>query len=327
VQVVRHSQDGGAVTDDALAEKLKAFEGQSSGITQVAHDEVNLAMIRHWCDAIGDDNPVYLDADAAAASVHGDIIAPPAMLQAWTMWGVRPRPPARGPQDELTRLLDDAGFTSVVATNCEQEYHRSVRLGDRLSSRSTIESVSDEKATGLGIGHFVTTRISYVDQHDAPVADMRFRILKFKPGTGRAAAADTASRPKRPRPAQSQDTSFFWEGARRHELLIQRCAGCAQLRHPPRPRCPECGSYEWDTVRSAGKGVVYSFVINHYPQVPAFEYPLPIGLIELDEGTRLIANIVGVAPEDVTVGMRVEVEWVDHDDELSLPAFRPVSAQ
>jgi uncharacterized protein len=314
---------------DSFAAKLKSFEGQEVGGAERGPDAVNLPMIRHWCEAIGDENPVYLDAEAAAASLHGEIIAPPTMLQAWVMRGVRPRPSAGGgARDELMNLLDEGGFTSVVATNCEQEYHRSVHLGDHLSTITTIDSVSEEKATGLGVGHFVTTRVRYVDDAGEPVADMLFRILKFKPGTGRAAAPaaqDTAPRPKRPRPAQTQDTSFFWEGAQRHELLIQRCVGCATLRHPPRPRCAGCGSYEWDTVRSSGRGSVYSFVVNHYPQAPAFDYPLAVGLVELEEGTRLVANIVGIDPSEIEIGMPVEVTWVDHDDELSLPAFRPAN--
>jgi uncharacterized OB-fold protein len=69
---------------------------------------------------------------------------------------------------------------------------------------------------------------------------------------------------------------------------------------------------------------VYSFVVNHYPQVPAFDYPLAVGLIELEEGTRLVANIVGIDPADIAIGMPVDVEWVEHDPDLTLPAFHPV---
>jgi uncharacterized OB-fold protein/acyl dehydratase len=313
------------VTD--FTARLKAYEGREVG-TQPGADEVNQAMIRHWVEAMGDENPVYVDRDAAAASVHGQIVAPPTMLQAWVMRGLRLAGAGRGgggAQDELMDLLDGAGFTSVVATNCEQEYHREVRLGDHLSATTTIESVSDEKATALGVGHFVTTRVEYRDQHGEPVGTMQFRILKFKPGTGRGAATGDGGkeRPLRPRPALTHDNAFWFDGAKAHRLLIQHCANCGRLRHPPRPVCPECRSYDWDTMEAAGRGTVYSYVVNHYPQVPAFDYPLVVGLIELEEGTRLVADIVGIEPDRVTVGAPVEVEWQDHDPDLTLPAFRP----
>src|SRR5947208_14004567 len=104
---------------DALLDKLRGLVGRPSGPPFRAWDAVNQAMIRHWCDAVGDTNPIYTDPEAAAASVHGQIVAPPTMLQAWTMKGLVPPPPAGGGgADELYRLLDGAGFTSVVATNC-----------------------------------------------------------------------------------------------------------------------------------------------------------------------------------------------------------------
>jgi len=301
-----------------LMDRLRAFEGRSVGAPQPAPDEVNQAMIRHWCEAIGDTNPIYTDPGTAAASAHGEIVAPPTMLQAWVMRGINPRPAEGGSaQDDLMSLLDEAGFTSVVATNCEQEYTRYLRLGDRLSLTSMIESVSEEKKTGLGVGHFVTTRQEYRDADGELVATMRFRILKFRPG------AKKEAKPPRPRPAITQDMAFWFDGINDGKLLIQRCAGCGTLRHPPGPACPQCRSYEWDTVESSGRGVVYSFVVNHYPQIPAFDYPLPIALIELEEGTRLVADLIGVDPADVVVGMPVEVEYVAVDDELTLPMFRP----
>jgi uncharacterized protein len=318
---------------ESLIARIKAFEGRRIGPPDRGADPVNQPMIRHWVEAIGDENPVYIDADAAAASVHGEVVAPPVMLQAWVMRGVRQRPAAGGTvQDELMRLLDDAGFTSVVATNCEQEYARYLHLGDHLSTTTTIESVSDEKATGLGVGHFVTTRVEYRTDDGELVGTMRFRILKFKPGTGRGAAKDgekeaRRARPRRPRPALTQDNAFWFEGASEHKLLIQRCASCGKLRHPPRPMCGQCRSLEWDAVEASGRGTVYSYVVNHHPQVPAFDYPLAVGLVELDEGTRLVANVVGVDPADVHVGMPVEVEFVDHDPELTLPAFHPARSE
>jgi uncharacterized OB-fold protein/acyl dehydratase len=313
-------------TKEELLAELKAFEGREVG-TQVGADPVNQPMIRHWIEAMGDWNPVYTDAEAAKQSVHGEVIAPPVMLQAWVMRGIAPRPTEGGSaQDELMALVESEGFTSVVATNCEQEYDRMLHLGDHLRTRTVIDSISEEKATGLGVGHFITTRVEYETLEGEPVGRQMFRILKFRPGTGRQTAAPTeeeAPRPKRPRPALNRDNSFWFEAAKEHRLVIQRCAQCKVLRHPPRPRCDKCGSYEWDTVDASGKGVVYSFVVNHYPQVPSFDYPLAVGLIELKEGTRLVANIVGIDPSEITIGMPVEVEFVEHDPDLTLPAFHP----
>jgi uncharacterized OB-fold protein/acyl dehydratase len=309
----------------AFLAQLRAFEGVEVGVEEGA-DEVNQPMIRHWVEAIGDENPVYVDPEVAANSVHGQVIAPAVMLQAWVMRGIRNRPAAGGsPRDEMLRLLDAAGFSSVVATNCEQQYDRMLHLGDHLRTRTVIDSISDEKHTGLGVGHFVTTRVEYETLDGEPVGRMLFRILKFKPGTGRQRPADDGDqrRPKRPRPSITPDNAFWFEGALQHRLLIQVCDQCNTLRHPPEPRCAACGSYDWHVRDASGRGTVYSFVVNHYPQIPSFDYPLPVGLIELEEGTRLVADLVGVDPADIRIGMPVVVEWQDLDEELSLPAFKP----
>jgi uncharacterized OB-fold protein/acyl dehydratase len=303
---------------DALLDKLRGLVGRPSGAPFQAWDAVNQPMIRHWCDAVGDTNPIYTDPAAAAASVHGQIVAPPTMLQAWTMKGLVP-PPSEGggAQEELMGLLDSAGFTSVVATNCEQEYGRYLHIGDELTAESVIEDVSPEKKTGLGVGHFVTTRTDFRDQNGEVVGTMRFRILKFRPPEKKEPKAP------RPKPPRNQDNAFFWEGVDRGELLIQKCSSCGQLRHPPRPMCPNCQSLEWETVQSSGKGEVFSFIIPHYPQVPFFEYPYVVAVIALEEGTRLISNVVDIDPGDVTIGMPVEVKFVAVDDELTLPLFAP----
>jgi uncharacterized OB-fold protein/acyl dehydratase len=306
-----------------LLDTLRSFEGRLIGPPKAGPDPVNEPMIRHWCDAIADDNPIYVDADAAAANGHEGIVAPPTMLQAWSMRGLRGVPSnAPNAQDELLRLLDAEGFTSVVATNCEQDYVRYLRPGDRVVVSTTIESVSDQKRTALGTGHFITTRQEYRDGAGELVGTMRFRILKFAPAPKPEAPA---ARPRRPRPAITHDNEFFFEGAREGKLLIQRCSSCGDLRHPPGPMCPLCHSLEWDTVEASGRGSVYSFVVNHHPQVPAFDYPLVVAVIELEEGTRLVSNVIGVDPADVTIGMAVVAEIVAFDDDLSLPQFRPAA--
>jgi uncharacterized OB-fold protein/acyl dehydratase len=301
---------------------LQRFVGAEAGPPFEARDEVNQAMIRHWTDAIGDRNPVYTDPEAAAKSVHGGIVAPPTMLQAWTMRGLNPPDSAhqRG-QAELMQILDEAGYTSVVATNCEQEYMRYLRPGDRLTGVQTFEAISDEKHTALGDGIFVTSLTTYADQHGEVVGTMRFRILKFKP-PAKVEQTQAHTLP-RPRPAINQDNAYFWEGVDRGELLIQRCTACQQLRHPPMPACAKCGSLEWDTVASTGRGTVYSWVVPHYPVVPMFEYPYIVVLVELDEGVRLVSNLVDIEPDDVKIGMPVEVTFVQTDPELTLPMFRP----
>ena len=165
-----------------------------------------------------------------------------------------------------------------------------------------VAVVSDEKQTALGAGRFVDEEMIYRDAAGEEVARMTFRILKFKPparerrGAGRAAAPAAATPRRRPRPAQSHDNAFFWEGVAAGELRIQRCTGCKALRHPPGPMCPHCHSLDWDTLAASGRGHVYSFVVAHHPPVPPFAYPNAIALIELDEGTRLVSNLVGIDP-------------------------------
>ena len=318
----------------SLGERLQEFVGLSTGPATRAPDPVNVPMIRHWVEAMGDENPVYLDDGAARANGFGGIIAPPTMLQAWIMAGLKATlardedrakaeaadPAERSPNDTLMAMLDDAGFTSVVATNCDQHYVRPLVPGDQLEVTSVIDSVSGEKATGLGVGHFVTTRLEFTDQAGAPVATMKFRILKFRP---REKAPEAAPRPLRPRPALTQDNRFFFDGAKEHKLLIQRCANCGTLRHPPRPSCANCRSFEWEPLQASGRGTIYSFTVNHYPKVPAFDYPLVVALVELEEGTRLVANVTGITPETVAIGMPVVATFEAFDDDLTLPVFRP----
>ncbi|MDQ1374668.1 MAG: 3-oxo-4,17-pregnadiene-20-carboxyl-CoA hydratase alpha subunit [Actinomycetota bacterium] len=303
-----------------MALDLQRFVGQQSGDPMLARDAVNQAMIRHWCDAIGDDNPIYTDPEAAARSVHGGIVAPPTMLQAWTMRGLNPPPSGQGAFAELLAELDGAGYTSTVATNCEQEYVRYLRIGDQLTVTQTIESVSDEKKTALGDGHFVTTAMSFKDQHGEVVGTQRWSILKYKPRPPKAAV------PPRPRPAINGDNQFFWDGVNAGKLLIQRCTKCAALRHPPGPACPNCGSLEWDTIESSGRGTVYSYVVPHYPPAPMFGEDYVVVLVELDEGVRFVSDLIEVAPGDVEIGMPVEVSFVQTDPELTLPLFKRAGA-
>ena len=127
-------------------------------------------------------------------------------------------------------------------------------------------------------------------------------------------------------PSMTADTQFFWDGVKEHRLLIQRCTACSTLRHPPRPMCPECQALAWDTVEASGRGTVYSFVIPRHPLLPWFPEPYVVALVELEEGTRLVTNLVGVSPDAVTTGMPVHVRYEHFDDDLVLPMFTPEDA-
>jgi uncharacterized OB-fold protein len=315
-------------TATPLVEALQRFVGLPTAPPFRAHDPVNQPMIRHWCDAIGDANPAYTNPVLAGSTRHSGIVAPPAMLQVWTMHGLHRSapPPDEDNIGQVFALLDEHGFTSIVATNCEQEYTRYLRPGDHLTVSAVIESISDEKRTGLGTGHFVSWRDTFRADDGEVVGTMLFRVLKFAPPPAPAATpapADAPAAPRRPRPAVNDDNRFFWEGVARGELLIQRCAGCGALRHPPRPMCPQCRDLRWETVRASGRGSVHSYVVSHHPQLPGFPSPNVVVLIHLEEGTRLVSNLVDADPGSVRIGMPVEVVFTAVDDELTLPLFRP----
>jgi hypothetical protein len=159
-----------------------------SGKPMVAPDPVNQAMIRHWCYALEDMNPVYLDPEFAARSRFGGIVSPPVMLQSWTMAppkisGIAERGgvPVEIRENPMA-FIDEAGFIGTVATNSEFEMERYPKLGDLLSATTVIESVSEEKKTALGTGHFLTWMTIYTDEQGEVVGRQRFRILRFKPG-------------------------------------------------------------------------------------------------------------------------------------------------
>jgi acyl dehydratase len=184
----------------AFLDQLRSDIGRDGDSTP-ARDPVNQPMIRHWCDSMTDHNPVYTDPEFAAKSVHGEIVAPPTMLNAWTMQGNVPRrSDSDGPMGKVLVRLDEAGFTSVVATNAEHEYLRYLKLGDHLAGVTAVSDVSGEKQTALGTGHFVTTTTEYRTQTGELVGRMMFRILKFKPRTGIAATDPEKVEIERPDP-------------------------------------------------------------------------------------------------------------------------------
>jgi len=341
----RERQEG----QDALYARLKEYEGRPAATAGTGKDPVNAPMIRHWCEAMGDTHPAYAGPEA---------IAPPTMLQAWTMGGLSGHTDRSRAYEELSGLLDGAGYTSVVATDCEQEYLRPLRPGDPITFDALIESVSERKTTRLGTGYFVTTRMD-VRVRGELAGTHRFRILKYAParkgavaykgapardgavaragaaeaeGAGAAegaAAPERAGRGERPRPKPvvNRDNAGFWQGVAEHKLLIQRCAACRKPRFPWLPGCNACGCQEWDTFEASGEGTVFSHVVMHHPPFPAFSTsgeggPYAVALIELVEGVRMVSNVVGVPYDKVRTGMPVRLEFLRTDPDSVLPVFR-----
>jgi len=125
----------------------------------------------------------------------------------------------------------------------------------------------------------------------------------------------------------TQDNEFFFKAAREGRLEIQRCQSCQALRHPPAPACPQCRSFDWDTVVASGRCTLHSYTVIHHPPDPAFDYPLAVGLVDLEEGTRLVADIAGVDHDQLTPGMELEVGFAEHAHGAMLPQLhRPVGS-
>ncbi len=175
---------------DEVRERLEKYVGAPVAPPADAPDPVNVPMIHHWVDALDDRNPIYEDDGAARATRHGGQVAPPAMLQAWTM----PRPkiegiaerggaPAEIDADSAIATLDAAGYVGTLATNSELEFYRYLRPGDQLRITTRMDTISPRKRTSLGLGYFVTWITTYMDQNGDEVGRQLFRIFKFDPAT------------------------------------------------------------------------------------------------------------------------------------------------
>src|SRR5690625_3910074 len=147
---------------------------------RAGRDPVNQPMIHHWVDAIGDANPIYVDAEAAHAAGHPRVVGPPAMRQVWTMMGLGGVRPDDDPLGKIIELFDGAGYVGVVATNCEQTYHRYLQPGEEVSVTAELTDVVGPKQTALGQGYFINQKITW-QVGDEDVAEMMWRIMKFAP--------------------------------------------------------------------------------------------------------------------------------------------------
>jgi uncharacterized OB-fold protein/acyl dehydratase len=279
-------------------------------------------MVDHWLDAIGDRNPIYVDDAAAKAAGHPGVVAPPAMIQVWTMAGLGGVRADDDPLGKILGLFDEAGYIGVVATNCEQTYHRYLRAGEEVSVSAELTDVVGPKQTALGEGFFITQKITWQSGGD-DVAEMVWRIMKFRP---RDSAPSVSAVPadldpeQMIRPAASRDTAFFWDGINAHELRIQKRPD-GTLQHPPAPALWNDKDVPTDYVVANGKGTVFSFVVHHAPQVPGRTLPFVIALVELEEGVRMLGELRGIDPAKVEIGMDVRATYIDFPAGESGPAW------
>ena len=292
------------------ADRIKA-SGKSK--PRKGRHPVNQPMVDHWLDAIGDKNPIYVDEAAAKGAGHPGVVAPPAMIQVWTMAGLGG---VRADDDPLARILglfDDAGYIGVVATNCEQTYHRYLRQGEEVSVTAELTDVLGPKQTALGEGFFITQKITW-SVGDEAVADMMWRIMKFRPADAAPSAAVAVPADLDPelmmRPAVSRDTAFFWDGINAHELRIQKRPD-GTLQHPPVPAVWQDKQLPVDYLVASGVGSVFSYVVHHAPQVPGRNLPFVIALVELEEGVRMLGELRNVDPSAVEIGMPVRATYID----------------
>jgi uncharacterized OB-fold protein len=305
-----------ATVHEALMARVAEMQARGATSPRPALDEVNAPMIRHWVEAVGDRDPRF-SGDAA--------VAPPAMTQVWTMYGLDPARPATDPLHGTMRILDEAGYTSVLGTNCDQTYSRFLRPGERPAISSRLVSVVGPKTTGVGEGYFVTTEntwwVAGPDGQSEAVATMTFRVLKFAP----AARRPVVDRSATIRPVRNRDNDFFFEGTSLGELRIQRCNACKELRHPPGPVCPSCLAMDRGHVVATGRGRVFSWLVHHAPALPGKELPLPLVLVDLAEGVRMVGAFRGDVAT-LQIGAEVRAVFDRIDDDLTLVAWEPADA-
>jgi uncharacterized protein len=313
---------------DAIKETVAEITATVVAKPRAGRDPVNQPTINNWVEALGDSNPIYRDEAAARAAGHPGIVAPPAMIQVWTMFGLGGDRPTDDPMGPMMKLFDDAGYVGVVATNCEQTYHRYLRPGEEVSIASEMRDVVGPKQTALGEGWFINQHITW-RVGDEDVAEMEWRILKFKPREAAAGAAvpEDLDADAMMRPAASRDTAFFWEGVKAHELRIQRLQD-GSLQHPPVPAIWQDKAKPIDYAVAGGTGTVFSFVVHHAPKVPGRTLPFVIALVELDEGVRMLGELRNVDHTEVKIGMPVRATYIDFPagdsgPEWSLYAWEP----
>lgn len=139
----------------------------------------------------------------------------------------------------------------------------------------------------------------------------------------RGATPEGAPPAARPDPVETPETAFFWDAAARGELVGLACAECGEFQHPPRPMCPRCHSTRRRELRLSGRGRVLAWVLPRHPAPIGFAEPPIVALVDLDEGIRLVSNLVEVEPGAIAVGLAVEVTFAPTAGGRAVPVFRP----
>ncbi|MBM3133134.1 MAG: MaoC family dehydratase [Chloroflexi bacterium] len=166
---------------EELYAALKAMEGEESE-PRKANDRVSEAMIRHWCEALEDPNPLYTDDEFAKASEYGGVVAPPTMIQAYCvppLW-----PPYEGPPPPIFKAVQrcvDAGYPATVGISHEYEFLRPLLPGDEITFQLKFVSVSAPKKTKLGTGYFLTSQYTYRNQRHEIVCRQWMTVYQYKP--------------------------------------------------------------------------------------------------------------------------------------------------
>ena len=131
----------------------------------------------------------------------------------------------------------------------------------------------------------------------------------------------------KPLPIPSPESRPYWDGLRERKLLMPHCDACGSFWFPPSLLCTHCNSSKWTWVAVSGRGRIFSYVVYHRVYHPGFanEVPYTVAVIELDEGPRMISNVIGIAPEKIACDMRVEVAYQPITETITLPKFKPIA--
>lgn len=307
------------ITAAELLEKVKPLLNRRVGPYK-SFNPVSRTQVWQWCTAMGDDNPLYQSDD--------EVIAPPTMMQMWTMRDAQGNYPQGSTKDnpyEILSIMEQHGYAGVMAVSYDQTFHRYLKEGDQAHHYSTIVNISEEKSTAVGKGFFVTELAQFLDQNDECFAEATITYFQYQ-APKKPASQKPSSGPmkiNRVAPIENYDNEHYWKWLRQGKLLIQRCKSCGTLRHPPQPMCDKCQSLDWDTIESKGEGTVYTYTVMYYPEIPPFDYPNIIVLVDLVEGVRLVSQLEGCKPDAVAIGMPVTMTIKEVQEGMSLPVFKP----